>query len=112
KDLYTHEMNEDYVFVRLLDDEPVLSPMEKVRSVYPNAMHVERKNTLQSVLSKNKQDIIERTKMSELELFHEFYKTMKGETASTEVETIFKEVLDEFKKEEREETIHGQEKES
>ena len=41
-DLLKHPINEDYVFVRLLDETPVLSPMEKVRSVYPNAMHVER----------------------------------------------------------------------
>ena len=42
EELLKHEINEDYVFVRLLDETPVLSPMEKVRSVYPNAMHVER----------------------------------------------------------------------
>ena len=42
EELLKHPINEDYVFVRLLDETPVLSPMEKVRSVYPNAMHVER----------------------------------------------------------------------
>src|SRR5699024_1042829 len=43
EELLTHPVNEDYVFVRLLDETPILSPMEKVRSIYPNAMHVERK---------------------------------------------------------------------
>lgn len=42
-DIEKHETNEDYVFVRLLDETPVLAPMEKVRAVYPNAMHVERR---------------------------------------------------------------------
>src|SRR5699024_10596664 len=43
EEIYTYEKSEDYVFIRLLDETPVLSPMEKVRSIYPNAMHVERK---------------------------------------------------------------------
>jgi exonuclease SbcD len=42
-DILQHEVNNDYVFVKLLDETPILFPMEKVRSVYPNAMHVERK---------------------------------------------------------------------
>ena len=42
-DIQQHRISEDYVFVKLLDESPVLMPMEKVRSVYPNAMHVERK---------------------------------------------------------------------
>ena len=36
------EKRDDYVFVELLDETPVLSPMEKIRSVFPNAMYVKR----------------------------------------------------------------------
>lgn len=39
----TKERSDDYVFVTLLDDNPVLFPMEKVRAAYPNALHVERR---------------------------------------------------------------------
>ncbi|MBD8067987.1 exonuclease SbcCD subunit D [Bacillus sp. PS06] len=96
-DLMNHERNDDYVFVRLLDETPVLSPMEKIRSVYPNAMHVERKIP---ILQKNDQDdtkeIIERHKMDDLSLFHAFYQEVKGTEASEETETIFKEILQEF----------------
>src|SRR5690625_2313017 len=42
-DILKYPISEDYVFVKLTDETPVLSPMEKVRSVFPNAMHVERK---------------------------------------------------------------------
>src|SRR5690625_1501848 len=42
-DILKYPMSEDYVLVKLIDETPVLSPMEKVRSVFPNAMHVERK---------------------------------------------------------------------
>ena len=43
EEILLHPVSEDYVFVKLLDETPVLFPMEKIRSVYPNAMHVERK---------------------------------------------------------------------
>ena len=43
EELEKHPVNEDYVFVTLLNDSPILFPMEKVRAVYPNALHVERR---------------------------------------------------------------------
>ncbi|OXM15602.1 exonuclease SbcCD subunit D [Paenibacillus herberti] len=39
----SREISEDYVFVTLLDENPVLFPMEKIRTVFPNALHVERR---------------------------------------------------------------------
>src|SRR5699024_10609705 len=78
-DLLQLERSNDYVFVRLLDETPVLSPMEKLRTVFPNCMHVERK--LNKMLKSKSEDTLE-------------------------TETIYKEVLDELLKEEREtETI-------
>ncbi|AQU78135.1 exonuclease sbcCD subunit D [Planococcus faecalis] len=92
-----HEMSEDFVFVTLLDEAPVLFPMEKVRSVYPNAMHVERKNFSRSLLQS---DTESRRKMDSLSLFHNFYEEVKGEKAKAETIDIFKEVLQEFLHEE------------
>src|SRR5699024_1659707 len=43
EELLTHPVNEDYVFVRLLDETPILLSVYNVRSNYPNTMHVERK---------------------------------------------------------------------
>lgn len=102
EDLLNQPINEDYVFVRLLDEAPVLSPMEKVRSVYPNAMHVERKNHSLSPMSNESGKTVNRSKMSDLELFKAFYKEVKGEEVTEETEGIFKEVLDELLKEENE----------
>src|SRR5690625_940944 len=42
--LLSHEISDDYVFIHLLDETTVLSPMEKIRSVYPNALHIKREN--------------------------------------------------------------------
>lgn len=100
-DILRHEVNEDYVFVKLLDDAPVLFPMEKIRSVYPNAMHVERKN-FTGTTGKSEQS--GRREMDSLSLFHAFYEEVKGEKVSSETEAIFQEVLQEFLHEDSEET--------
>lgn len=102
EDLLQHPVNEDYVFVHLLDEAPVLSPMEKVRSVYPNAMHVERKNYAFSSGNADGDESIERTRMSHLELFQAFYKQVQGAEASEETEAIFKDILDELLRHENE----------
>lgn len=87
---------EDYVFVRLLDETPVLSPMERIRAVYPNAMHVERISTPSSMtvekLPKN-----DRTKMDDLSLFKSFYKEIKGDDSNPKIEKLFQDTLQHLK---------------
>ncbi|PSL40422.1 exodeoxyribonuclease I subunit D [Planomicrobium soli] len=97
-EILKHELNEDFVFVKLLDDAPILYPMEKVRSVYPNAMHVERKNFIGTASQGATGGA--RRKMDSLSLFKAFYEEVKGEAASKETEEIFKDVLNEFLNEE------------
>ncbi|RDW19381.1 exonuclease SbcCD subunit D [Oceanobacillus chungangensis] len=101
-DLLKQPINEDYVFIKLLDETPVLSPMEKVRSVYPNAMHVERKNYTLTTMRTVGNASESRSKLSDIDLFKAFYKEVKGAEATGETESIFIEVLDELLKEENE----------
>ena len=96
EELLKHEINEDYVFVRLLDVTPVLSPMEKVRSVYPNAMHVERNIPLTTVKDGQAGERVERHKMDDLTLFRAFYQEVKQTAVSEETEAVFTEVLQEL----------------
>src|SRR5690606_13610560 len=86
-DLLQHPKNEDYVFVKLLDQTPVLSPMERIRSVYPNAMHVERAIQLTTV---NGQAVerVARDKLDDLSLFRAFYEEMKNTPVTEETEEI------------------------
>lgn len=106
EDILLQEMNHDYVFVKLLDETPILFPMEKIRSVYPNAMHVER--NLVSVKKDNEESTVgSRRKMDDLALFNAFYEEVKGVQASEETENIFKEVLQEFLLEQQEITSPG-----
>ncbi|MBO9129290.1 exonuclease SbcCD subunit D [Bacillus sp. 165] len=92
-DILQHSYCEDYVFVKLLDETPILHPMEKVRSVYPNAMHVGR--TIYRIDEENPSPALERHKMDDLTLLKAFYKEMKGTELSEEKQTLFLDVLGE-----------------
>ncbi|OMD86482.1 exonuclease SbcCD subunit D [Paenibacillus odorifer] len=107
-DIERHVINEDYVFVRLLDEVLVSSPMERVRSVYPNAIHVERKMTIPGLLGEP-QVVEGRAKMDGLSLFKAFYKDVKGTELSPETEKLFIETLQEIleKEGERYETVEA-----
>jgi DNA repair protein SbcD/Mre11 len=104
-ELLKHPTNEDYVFVRLLDETPVLMPMEKVRSVYPNAMHVER--VIQTPIVKDGEVVekVARTKMDDLSLFKAFYQEVKGTALAEETEDIFLEVLQELLQKDSEQAV-------
>lgn len=100
QDILKQPVSEDYVFVKLLDDTPVLSPMEQIRTVYPNAMHVERKAF--QLISLSEEPEVGRTKKDEYTLFRSFYSEVSGKEASVETREIFKEVLTVLAREERE----------
>ncbi|PZX02923.1 exodeoxyribonuclease I subunit D [Psychrobacillus insolitus] len=94
-------MSEDFVFVKLLDDTPILSPMEQIRTVYPNAMHVERKSFRTSIIAREKESS-SRQKVDDISLFQSFYAEVSGKTPSEETEQLFKEVLADLMDNERE----------
>ncbi|PRT19246.1 exonuclease sbcCD subunit D [Bacillus toyonensis] len=91
-ELLQHPVSEDYVFVKLLDENPVLQPMEKIRSVYPNAMHVERSIQRREFTESN-EVTVSRHKTDDVSLLKAFYKEMKGLDLSEEKERLFVEVL-------------------
>jgi DNA repair protein SbcD/Mre11 len=93
-EIETHSINEDYVFVTLLDENPVLFPMEKVRAVYPNAMHVERKATWSGGMDFVEQGT-ERSKRDQVSLFASFYAEVKGIPLSEGKKRLFQEVFEE-----------------
>lgn len=93
--------SDDYVFVELTDDAAILSPMEKVRTVFPNAMHIERRFFGES-LKREEKARIARQALSDEDLFRAFYEEVKGFKPSEEVTTIFNEVLAEWMQKTRE----------
>ena len=99
--------SDDYVFVRLLDASPVLSPMERIRSVYPNAMHVERKHAYLRPEGERDEIHIAPSQMSDLDRFRAFYREVKGDSPGVEAEDLFKEILDDMLRQENETVSAG-----
>jgi exonuclease SbcD len=90
-----HPVNEDYVFVTLLNENPVLYPMEKVRAVYPNAMHVERRwsRTVRTGEASNEDEgQLQRKQAEPGELFAAFYDQVRGNPLSEEKKRLFQRV--------------------
>ena len=75
--------------------------MEKIRSIFPNAMHVER-SMMEMTGSFSVGKVEKRSTLNDVDLFKAFYKEVKGIEATEETEGIFKEVLDELLDKERE----------
>ncbi|MBB6636132.1 exonuclease SbcCD subunit D [Cohnella thailandensis] len=103
EEIERQERSDDYIYVRLLDELPVLSPMERVRAVYPNAMHVGQNSVLQHLSGSAEQaEGGGKAGMDMLSLFRSFYKDAKGADVSEETEQLFLQVLREIDREEGE----------
>ncbi|GGG26154.1 exonuclease SbcCD subunit D [Paenibacillus abyssi] len=103
EELETHDISEDYVFVTLMNDNPVLFPMEKVRAIYPNALHVERRVTA-FIGAKGDTDreegTLERRNADPVSLFSAFYQEVKGMPLSDEKKRLFAEAYSDVLREE------------
>lgn len=71
----SHSM--DYLLVRLLDKHALLDPMEKLRAVYPNVLHIEKPGLMGERLDMPRSDQLKR---SELDMFDDFYREIQGES--------------------------------
>lgn len=101
QEILKHEINEDYVFVRLTDLTPVVGAMEQIRTVYPNAMHVERKAFLRTE-QQSDGETIRREQMDDMSLFKAFHQEILGEEPTEITVQLFEEILNEMLAEERE----------
>lgn len=105
EEIEKHKVNEDYVFVTLLNDNPVLFPMEKVRAVYPNALHVERRTALAASslaggTSAEAGSAAKRREADPVELFAAFYQEVKGQSLSETKKQLFAQTYVELLREE------------
>jgi exonuclease SbcD len=105
EDIEKQPVNDDYVFVTLLNENPVLFPMEKVRAVYPNALHVERRPLLAGGQSGEGSSSdagggTGRREADPVELFAAFYQEVKGQELSDAKKRLFAETYEELLREE------------
>lgn len=105
EEIEKHPINEDYVFVTLLNENPVLFPMEKVRAVYPNALHVERRplpagGIHADGMAADAAGGTGRREADPVELFAAFYHEVKGQALSDAKKRMFAETYAELLREE------------
>ena len=91
--------NEDYVFVTLTDENPVLFPMERIRKVYPNAMHVDRR-TVVSTPSSNEvsEQGVTKEQLHPVELFASFYEEVNAQPLNDEKRALFVSIYEQLEK--------------
>ena len=106
EDIETHPVSEDYVFVTLTNENPVLFPMEKVRTVYPNALHVERRPEHAGGMPNGGAGAegdaagLRKREADPVELFAAFYQEVKGMPLDAEKRKLFADTYAELLREE------------
>lgn len=104
EEIERHAISEDYVFVTLLNDNPVLFPMEKVRAVYPKALHVERRVTAvtggSGAGTATTEEGTARREADPVALFSAFYEEVKGIPLSEDKQKLFAETYADVLREE------------
>jgi len=104
EEIEKHPVNEDYVWVTLTNEHPVLFPMEKVRAVYPNALHVERQLPImpESGGAQARSAAPDKRQADPLELFAAFYHEVSGRELSEEQKRLFADTYEQLLREEGE----------
>ena len=100
QELVQGDKSEDYVFIKLLDQGLVVDAMERIRSVYPNALHVGRANSVRTLAETmmEREDIGHK---SPVEIISDFYSHTQGRELDKASMHILEEVLEELLIEER-----------
>lgn len=95
----TDAKREDYLMIRLLDKHAILDAMGKLRAVYPNVLHLERKGLMagqqQVALSR------EHIKKGEMAMFCDFFSQVSGESLTQAQHVVMDELLTKLHNEER-----------
>ncbi|HFD4652003.1 TPA: exonuclease SbcCD subunit D [Vibrio parahaemolyticus] len=86
----TDPKNEDYLLVRLMDKHAILNPMEKLRMVYPNVLHLEKPGMLIGVEQEMAQAKLAR---SEIDMFKDFFAEAQDSELSNEQEQAISNII-------------------
>lgn len=98
---YEKQKIDDYLKVTLLDEGALIDPINKLRQVYPNVLHLERKIELTDMKKKQNFHSTAKDRKSELELFEQFYHEMTTSDFTSEKKETIAELVDNVLKEER-----------
>lgn len=90
----------DYLSVKLLDEGALLNAMGKLREVFPHVLHLERPFLSQGTSRESRHG--DHRRMSDAELFADFYVQVMGEALSEEQRETFGVLVDAMRRRERE----------
>lgn len=97
---YEKENIEDYFKINLLDEGALIDPINKLRQVFPNVLHLERKISITDMKKKSSFTSIKDGKKSELDLFQQFYEEMTTSPFTEERKAAIADVIEKVRKEE------------
>ncbi|MEL3973511.1 exonuclease SbcCD subunit D [Rossellomorea oryzaecorticis] len=96
---YQSQKVDDYLKIILHDEGTLIDPINKLRQVYPNVLHLERKLELTDAKKKSSFKVVEDKKKSELELFKEFYADMTTGDFTQSKEDVLEKVIEKARQE-------------
>jgi len=96
------ENQDDYIMVTLLDRQPILNAMGRLREVYPNTLHIERPLVVPSTV--HTQAPADHLRLSEAEMFSSFFSQVTGEEMTEPEARAFADIIEALRRREREAT--------
>lgn len=97
---YEKQRIHDYLKITLHDEGALLDPINKLRQVYPNVLHLERKIDITDLKKKQSYTISRNEKKSELDLFEQFYTEMTTSEFSADKKEAMADVIEKVLREE------------
>lgn len=88
--------NDDYVMVRLNDTTALLDPMGRLREVYPNVLHLEKRLLQQDQVGQANREHI---KLDAPKLIADFYQQIQGEPLTEQQQALIEQALNQLNKE-------------
>ncbi|NVD08040.1 exonuclease SbcCD subunit D [Vibrio sp. JPW-9-11-11] len=80
----------DYLLVRLMDNHAILNPMEKLRAVYPNVLHLEKPGMLVGVEQPMSKAKLAR---SEMDMFRDFFLEAQDTSLTKEQDAAINDII-------------------
>ncbi len=94
------ENRDDYIMVTLLDRQPILNAMGRLREVYPNTLHIERPIFRPSTV--NVRAPVDHLRLSEVDIFSSFFSQVTGEDMREEEREVFANIVETLRQKHRE----------
>jgi len=93
---------DDYIMVTLLDRQPVLNAIGRLREVYPNTLHIDRPLFAPSTM--HARAPADHLRLSEVEMFSSFFSQVTGDEMTEPEAEVFANIVETLRRREREAT--------